>query len=246
MQLSLTRNLDPLLLEEEKSMLLQLSRSDFSSFWHFWQKNRQFFYYYCKNWMGGNPIEAEEVLSEVMLKAWEKLPHYAHQITNLKAWLTRLTHNHCIDIQRKRKKRGSNLENIDSIDFNSTQVLQQVYDSPESTLLNHELLNYLNTAIAALPTRLGEPFKLRCYQNLSYREIAQKLNISEDAVGKNLQEARQILQKRVKTYLSGQDTSVIGEFSAKSFETKVPEIPTITLDYQVTALCMPTQLQAWF
>lgn len=48
--------------------------------------------------MNGNRTEAEDALSRAKLKAWEKMQKLAQKIVNLKAWLTRLTHNFCIDI----------------------------------------------------------------------------------------------------------------------------------------------------
>jgi len=54
--------------------------------------------------MGGNPIDAEDALSRAMLKAWEKVQQFAGEIANLKAWLTRLTHNLCVDIHRERSR----------------------------------------------------------------------------------------------------------------------------------------------
>jgi RNA polymerase sigma-70 factor (ECF subfamily) len=245
-QLSPTQTPNLLLLETEKLLLENFSQGSLTAFWQFWQLHQEYLYYRCKNWIGGNSTEAEEALSQVMLKAWEKFPHYAHQITKPKAWLTRLAHNLCVDIHRKRRRQASISENIEEIAGKESEIFTQDHDSPESALLNRELMAYLNREIAALPPRLRETFKLRCYQELSYSEIARKLNISEDNVGKNLQKAREILQKRVNNYLSGLDTSVIDEVSPKPLETEVPQIPTITIDYQITALCLPTQLHSWF
>jgi DNA-directed RNA polymerase specialized sigma24 family protein len=39
-----------------------------------------------------------------MLKAWNKIRTSAQPIQNIKAWLVKLTSNHCIDIQRKRSR----------------------------------------------------------------------------------------------------------------------------------------------
>jgi RNA polymerase sigma factor (sigma-70 family) len=243
MQLAPTRIPNLPLLENEKIIVRVFFQGNLTDFWYFWQLHKQYLYHCCKNWIGGNPYEAEEVLSQVMLKAWEKLPKHAHKITNPKAWLTRLAHNLCVDIHRKRKRQTSISKNIDEIAGKEIEIPTQEHDSPESALLNWELMTYINRSIDDLPPTLRESFKLRCHQELSYSEIARKLNISEDNVGKNLQKARKILQKRVNRYLSGLETSVIDEFPPKLLET---EIPTITISYQITALCLPTQLYSWF
>ncbi len=48
--------------------------------------------------MNGNLTEAEDALCGANLKAWENMQILALKIVNLKAGLTRLTHNFCIDI----------------------------------------------------------------------------------------------------------------------------------------------------
>jgi RNA polymerase sigma-70 factor (ECF subfamily) len=75
-----------------------------SVFWQHWQQYRDYLYRCCIKWMGGNPIDAEDALSRAMLKAWEKVQQFAGEIANLKAWLTRLTHNLCVDIHRERSR----------------------------------------------------------------------------------------------------------------------------------------------
>lgn len=246
MQLSPAQNSHLFLMPKEKLILDRISQGDFTCFWQFWQLHQQYFYHCCKKWMGGNSTEAEEVLSQAMLKAWEKLPQYAHKITNLKAWLTRLLHNLCVDIQRQRKRQARLSQNIDDFTLKSAEIFNQEYDSPESALMERELLNYLNSAISQLAPRQREVFKLRYHHNLSYREIAQKLNISPDNVAKDLQKARESLQKRVKKYLSGSDTSALEEFSPQPPEREIPPIPAINIDYHITALCLPTHLPVWF
>ena len=39
----------------------------------------------------------------------------AEKITNLRAWLTRLTHNLCIDIHRERRRKAMQMEDIEEI-----------------------------------------------------------------------------------------------------------------------------------
>lgn len=82
-------------------------------FWQQWQKYQDYLYRCCLKWMGSNPIDAEDVLSRVMLKAWEKVQKYAAgEITNFKAWLTSLTHNLCVDIHREHSRRASRVEDM--------------------------------------------------------------------------------------------------------------------------------------
>jgi RNA polymerase sigma-70 factor (ECF subfamily) len=58
-------------------------------FWQQWGQHRDYLYHCCLKWMRGNAIDAEEVLSQAMLKAIEKIRQGSHIVTNFKAWLTR-------------------------------------------------------------------------------------------------------------------------------------------------------------
>ena len=84
-----------------------------SAFWHLWEQYRDYLYRCCIKWMGGNPTDAEDALSRAMLKAWEKVQKYAAaEIANFKSWLTRLTHNLCVDIHRERDRSANRIEDI--------------------------------------------------------------------------------------------------------------------------------------
>ncbi|MEH2165574.1 MAG: sigma-70 family RNA polymerase sigma factor [Nostoc sp.] len=83
------------------SCLRNNSEDSGKRFWQQWQQYRDYLYRCCLKWMGGNLTDAEDALSRTMLKAWEKVQKYAGEIANFKAWLTRLTHNLCVDIHRE-------------------------------------------------------------------------------------------------------------------------------------------------
>jgi RNA polymerase sigma factor, sigma-70 family len=157
----------------------------------------------------GNPTDAEEVLSRAMLKAWDKLPDYAEKITNLRAWLTRLTHNLCIDIQRERRRKAMQMEDIEEVAARGSSAVISGLNSPEEALLHHELGQYIRRAIDTLPSRLRTPFILRYWHQIAYQDIAEQLALSLNNVYKRIQQARDILQKRLSRYLSGLDDALL-------------------------------------
>ena len=178
-------------------------------FWQLWQQNRDYLYRCCFKWMGGNPTDAEEVLSHAMLKAWDKLPDHAEKITDLRAWLIRLTRNLCIDIHRERRRKSMQTESIEEVAARENSAVISCLDSPEVALLHHELGQYIRRAIDTLPCRLQTPFILHYYRQISYQDIAQQLALSLDNVYKRIQQARDILQKRLSRYFSGLDDALL-------------------------------------
>ncbi len=104
----------------ESNLLLSISdcaeQDGCISFWQLWQEHERYLYRRCLQWMG-NQIDAEDALSQAMLKAWEKIQAGKGAIKNIKAWLTRLTHNVCIDIHRGLNRGGKPVESLDGMDF---------------------------------------------------------------------------------------------------------------------------------
>lgn len=89
---------------EEYSLLKLIYQGNHDAFWQLWLLHKDYLYYRCLSWMGSNHTEAENLLSQASLKAYEKLPHYASKIINVKAWLTTLTHNLCLDMFLQKKE----------------------------------------------------------------------------------------------------------------------------------------------
>ncbi|MCC3424185.1 MAG: RNA polymerase sigma factor [Microcoleus sp. PH2017_01_SCD_O_A] len=209
------------------------------AFWQLWEQNRDYLYRCCVKWMGGNPTDAEEVLSRAMLKAWDKLPNHAEKITNLRAWLIRLTHNLCIDIHRERRRKAMQMEDIEELAATGNSAVISGLDSPEEALLHHELGHYIRRAIDTLPSRLRNPFILRYCHQIAYQDIAQKLALSLNNVYKRIQQAREILQKRLSRYLSGLDDALL-DFSESSQKGEVAPIAD-EFTVGVAQECLPRQ-----
>lgn len=178
-------------------------KKDCADFWLLWQEHQNYLYHCCLRWMGGNPTEAEDALSRAMLKAREKVQEYAERITNIKGWLTRLTHNLCVDIHRQRSGSANRVEDIEAIGEEQALVCSE--DTPQITLETEEKNIEIRRAIENLPSRLRETFILHFYQQLSYQEIAQQQEISYDNVCKRISQARKILREQLREYFIGED-----------------------------------------
>ncbi|MCV3216440.1 RNA polymerase sigma factor [Plectonema radiosum NIES-515] len=116
------------------------------------EEYRDELYRCCLKWMNGNRIDAEDALSDAMLKAWEKVQKYVGEIANFKAWLIRVTHNLCIDIHRERDRVLKQIENIDAIAPHEEQRHQFQYDTLVSDLEQCEKKIVIHHAINNLPT----------------------------------------------------------------------------------------------
>ena len=188
-----------------------------TDFWQLWEQYQDDFYSRCLKWMRGNIHDAEDLLNQAMLKAWNLWSDYAGKITNPKAWLTRLIHNLSVDIYRQRQRETQITEDA---------AVSSRLESTESKLLRRELGTYLQHRISSLPSRLRDPFILRCCQHKSYKDIAKQLTLSEDNVWKRVQQARTILQNQLNKYLLGEDDTCLDSPSFKNVNSTNISQPT--------------------
>lgn len=230
---------------EEQALLKLVSQGDRTAFWQLWRQYQDYLSRRCLIWMGCNHTDASEALSRATLKAWDKLPDYAGKITNPKAWLTRLTHNVCMDMHRERNRGARGIESIEEMAIKDDETVALTLASPESAVLRQELGMTIRSAINALPLRLRDPFILRYYHELSYQDIAQQLALSTANVRKRIQQAREILQKNLNKYLAGlNDLSLEKHQSHTSPTTSAWEAPMTVghtvdqINYGITALCL--------
>lgn len=184
-------------------MLEFLSKGHPSAFWHVWEAHRDYLYSICLRQMGGIREDAEDALSRAMLRAYDKLPRHAADIANLKAWLTRLVYNLCIDIHRERRRVIAGWVEVEEMSASDEMRTSRGCRSPEELLLIHEIYTHVLYTVDALPERLREPFTLRFFEEMPYPDIAERLTLTQENVRKRIQIARAIIQERLSAQSPG-------------------------------------------
>jgi len=176
-----------------------------SEFWQQWHSLQDQLYRCCLKLMNFNATDAEDALSQAMLKAWEKVQKYAGKIDNLKAWLMQLTRNFCIDIIRQRAKGAAGVESLEWVGATDHVDTASAVDTPEKALEKAEKATVIEEAIASLPERLRDTFILHFYQQRSHTEIAEIQSITYDNVCKRISLARKQLKEKLSSYFHGID-----------------------------------------
>src|SRR5690349_19900315 len=54
---------------EDRELLISIAGGDFSAFWDLWQRYRKYLFVVCLRYMGGMHADAEDALSQAMLRA---------------------------------------------------------------------------------------------------------------------------------------------------------------------------------
>ncbi len=172
-------------------------------FWQQWNEYRELLYQCCLRLMNYNRTDAEDALSQSMVKAWEKVQKFEGKITNFKAWLRQLTRNLCIDICRKHSRGATGVESIEWVADTEEMGIASSVESPESCLEREEKYIQIRRAIADLPERLRETFTLHFYEELTHKEIAERQGISYDNVCRRICLAKKKLKEKLSNYFLG-------------------------------------------
>ena len=142
--------------------------------------------------------QAWDVVQFVFLQLYRFLPRLQGNLysdrskTPLKSWLFQVAINRCRQEQRKNQPlHFSDLETLP--DEGDVSVAQSIVDPrplPEELAEQHELQNDIYAAIQALPDRSRSVVVLRYTEELSFGEIAQRLNMPENTVKSHFHRAR--------------------------------------------------------
>ncbi len=139
----------------------------------------------------GNIADSESIVQDVFLRLWQKRKEI--MITSsLQNYLFRSVKNHCINqIEHEKIKSGY-----------QTLVIRNDADRSEYSefFLEFGLMNKIEAAIASLPEKRQEIFRLAREDGLKYREIADRLNISIKTVETQMTLALKQLRESLKEY----------------------------------------------
>lgn len=131
-----------------------------------------------------DPHLAEDLVQETLLKAYSHLRRFQAG-TNFSAWLFRIAHNNLIN-QHRSKKQQNVLEE---------SIALEKRPGPEEALEQQEALEQIAKAIERLPEEFRAAFLLRVDEDLSFREIAQVMGLTEETARWRVYKARQKLMK---------------------------------------------------
>ncbi|HVX66321.1 MAG TPA: sigma-70 family RNA polymerase sigma factor [Bryobacteraceae bacterium] len=148
-----------------------------------------------------NPEDAEDVLQETFLKAYEHLGDFQGN-SKFYTWLVRIAVNQSLMKLRKRKSDAS-VSLDDPYDTGEEHLTREiaVWDpNPEQTYSREEIRSILEKAVETLPPTFRAVFALRDIEELSTEETATLLNLSIPAVKSRLLRARLRLREKLTRY----------------------------------------------
>jgi RNA polymerase sigma-70 factor (ECF subfamily) len=152
--------------------------------------------------MVGNETDAEDVLQNTFLKAFQHMNEFEGR-SSVSTWLYRIAANEALMMLRKRRPEtpfsdmateDDDKDIFESVHFTDWCCL------PEDEYLTTESQAALDRAVQHLPEKLRIVFILRDLENLSIQETSQSLGLSETAVKTRLLRARLHLREELSSY----------------------------------------------
>jgi RNA polymerase sigma-70 factor, ECF subfamily len=116
-------------------------------------------------------------------------------IENIRPYLFRSTFNMSLNEQKRMNRMPRSEENMIQKNF------IQSTDSSSNLLISNELKEQIDRAMFVLPEKCRDVFRLSRSEQLSYKEIANKLNISIKTVENQIGKALRIMREELKDYL---------------------------------------------
>ncbi|MFN8254342.1 MAG: RNA polymerase sigma-70 factor [Bacteroidales bacterium] len=175
-------------MEVKSSAIYDLIEGKEKAFEYIYNKYAAKVYNFCRKLYLSHD-DAEEMVQNVFISIWE----HREQINPEKSfdsYLFTITKNRITDLYKKK------LVNHAYINYTLNQQKDFEFVT-ENEILFTELNSRLEKAIEKLPDRCKEVFILSRKEEMSYKEIADKLEITESTVNSQITKALKILQSSI-------------------------------------------------
>ncbi len=150
--------------------------------------------YYMLLKMTNSSTDADDLTIEAFGKAFKSLSQYTPEYA-FSTWLFRIATNNCIDFIRKKRAKIVSIDNIyTSADGEQIgiDIASETLD-PEEKIIEKQKIKMMREIVSRLKPHYRTLIELRYFDELSYEEIAQELNLPLGTVKAKLFRARDLL-----------------------------------------------------
>jgi RNA polymerase sigma-70 factor (ECF subfamily) len=178
-----------------EQLILRCKRGDRKAQYEIYKLYAKAMYNVCLR-ITGDTLEAEDVLQETFLIAFEKIETYRNEAA-FGAWLKKIVVNAALNQVRKRRFQFSDINNNEDYEDESAHA---VNDAEEMSYQAEQI----RRAIAQLPDGFRIVFSLYLLEGYDHQEIAEILGISVSTSKSQYNRAKKKLQEILKRYTYGQ------------------------------------------
>ena len=138
-------------------------------------------------------LEAEEIVQQVFFKLWERNENLS-LTGSVSAYLYRAVHNESLNYLKHQKVRSNHQLHV-------AYSMKNEVEHPAKKVITGELEKKIHTALNELPEQCRTIFQMSRFDELKYREIADKLGISVKTVENQMGKALKLLREKLVDFL---------------------------------------------
>lgn len=132
----------------------------------------------------GNRETSEDLLQDVFLALYRKM-RTGQEIRDVEHYLLQSVNNVCVDYYRKNRYTIVSIEEVENVANESDREI-------------HEEFLRIRKLLDDLPIEQAETLRLKCYDNLSFRQISELHQVPEPTVKSRYRYAIKHIQEKVK------------------------------------------------
>ena len=146
-----------------------------------------------------NTEDAEDIAQEVFIEVFRSIQNFRAD-SKISTWLYRISVNRSLNFIRDNKRKKW-VHSIDDFLKGKTPQISEIHrgknETPVYELENNQRARILHEAIDSLPENQKTAFTLNKYEDLSYKEISEVMNLSVSSVESLIHRAKLKLQKKL-------------------------------------------------
>ncbi len=145
----------------------------------------------------GNQEEAEDLTQEIFLKAFEALSTFKGE-SQFSTWIYSIARN---QILMKHRKESTNpkisIQDMEEVHNKYFDKIKKWKDqlNPEMQILKQEMNSKIQSMLSRLPSNYKKPLILYYFENMSYNEIAESMNIKVNTLKSYIFRGRELLKE---------------------------------------------------
>jgi len=148
-----------------------------------------------------NTEDAQDIAQEVFIEVFRSIQNFRAD-AKLSTWLYRIAVNRSLNFIRDNKRKKW-FHSFDDVVREKTLKLKEIssahYETPDTELENKQRTILLHQAIDSLAENQRIAFTLSKYEDLSYKEISEVMDLSVSSVESLIHRAKISLQKKLYT-----------------------------------------------
>ncbi len=171
----------------------QAREGDQQAYAQLMQRYRESIYFMMLK-MVRNTDDADDLTIEAFGKAFSRLDQYSPNFA-FSTWLFKIASNNCIDFIRKKRIKLTSMDSGYTDDEGSAISIDAKSDTrdPEEHIIHSQKVKHMRYLVDRLKPRYKELVEKRYFEELSYEEIAEELNLPIGTVKAQLFRARDFL-----------------------------------------------------